>query len=231
MVKYSFIMPWFGNHVSNIEECIIALLRQRFRDFEIIISGNKVFDDEVQIVHGIKITNIIISDTNRIGILMNAALKIAEGDFIHVWCNDLIVYENYLECLNEYITKYGDDKLYAGHFIDIRGLQRRKDPLDGIYFKTFDLPEGYCCFPKKYCEPWSEEFEGSASHWSQEQAWRVFQNIKFICMNDVEVIHIPHRMRMTNEQMANGSIQSSVMFERMKQEWIIKHGKQPKLGS
>lgn len=229
MVKYSFIMPLFGNNIAgnNLEQCIIALLRQRFRDFEIIISGKQIFKQEVQNIDGIKITNLVILNTNRLGKLMNEALKIAEGDFIHVWCNDLVVYENYLECLNEYISKYGDDKLYAGHFIDVRGLQRRNDDaaLDGIYFKTFDLPEGYCCIPKKYCEPWSEEFEGSETHWTQEQAWRVFHNIKFVCMKDVEVIHIPHNKRMTEQQMAEGSIKSSIMFERMKREYEAKKSK------
>ncbi len=215
-MKYTFIIPFYGEIQDyNLKYTIDALLQQRFRDFEIIISGTKVFNNTIQYINNIKITN-IVNNINQLGKLMNEGIKIAEGDFIHVWTSDLVIYEDYLECLNEYISKYGEDNLYAGHLIDVRGLQAKQLDLNDIYFKTFDIVEGHSCCHKKHCELFREEFEGFITHWAQEHCFRLFKKMKFICMSDVKVIHIPHPMRISNEDSIISSQKSFSLFEKMK---------------
>lgn len=217
MTKFSFIIPFYGNPQDyNFKYCIESLLRQRFKDFEIIICGNKIQDTTIQYLNNIKIINIVMPG-NNISKLINNSIKFVEGDFIHVWCSDLIVYPDYLECLNDYISKYGENNLYAGHLIDMRGLQFKEKRNDGIYFKTFDTVEGYSCCYKKYFEPFREEFEGGfATHCFQEHCYRLWKKIKFIYMYDIEVVHIPHPMRISYDDSIITSQKSFLLFEKMK---------------
>jgi len=217
MIKYSFIIPVYGQFVDrNLEHCIKFLANQTFKDYEIIVCGNQIIDDSIIYLNGIKITNLVIN-TNRIGKLMNEGIKIAEGEFIHVWQMDLITYPDYLEELNNYINKYGSDKLYAGKLIMMNTLDTRKhlNNFKDFYFSSSDQPEGMCCIHKQYFESFREEFEGSATHWCQEFLFRLWKKMRFICMQNVDVVHLPHNQRMSYEQSVIDSQKSSMLFREM----------------
>lgn len=219
MVKFSFIIPVYGQfNDNNLEYCIKFLVNQTFKDYEIIICGNKVLENSIYYLNNIKITNLII-DTNRLGKLMNESIKIATGEFIHIWQMDLITYPDYIEKLIDYINKYDDTYLYAGKLIMMNTIDTRKNFID-FYFNSYDKPEGMCCIHKRYFQPFREEFEGSATHWCQEWLLRIWKkmNKKFICMQDVEVVHLPHNQRMSYEQSLIDSQKSSQLFEVMKNE-------------
>ena len=218
MVKFSFIIPIYGKQTDhNIMHCIDALLRQTDKNFEIIISGNKVLPSNPQIMNGINVYNTEVN-TNRLGLLMNEGFKMCTGEYIHIWNPDLMIYPDYVEILNDYILKYGEDNLYAGHLIDMRGIQSKKEPNIGLYFKSFDLAEGFCCFHKKHLEQFREEFEGFATHWCQEFLYRMNKKIKFICMRDSDIVHIPHIMRISYDDSVISSQKSSQLYEAMKCE-------------
>ncbi len=150
---------------------------------------------------------------------MNVGLKIAKGDFIHIWCNDLVIYPDYLNKLNQYILNYGDNNLYAGHFIatDVRHAASRENS-NNFYFDSFDKPEGFHVYHKRYLEFFNEEYEGYATHWSQEHCYRLWKKIKFICMQDNYVVHLPHYARLSEHDALNSSYKSSLIFEKIKHE-------------
>lgn len=218
MVKFSFIIPVYGQFKDhNLNHCLDHLLKQGYKDFEIILCGNKIIDVN-QVINGVTIKNVIIN-INHIGKLMNEGVKIAQGEYYHLWSLDLIVYQNYLEELSEYISRYGNDHLYAGQLIDTRGMQSLYTSIDldnQIYFNSFDKPEGFFCIHKKHFEPFREEFEGSATHWCQELLWRLYKKVKFIYMKDVYVIHMPHFPRISYDESLVSSQKSSELFEAMK---------------
>jgi len=215
MVKFSFIIPVYGTFTdNNLKHCIDFLVNQTFKDFEIIICGNKIIDTDYILYNGIKINNILVP-TDRIGKLMNEGFKVSHGEYIHLWSLDLIVYPDYLERLSEYIEKYGNDKLYAGKLMMINSLETRKN-FEEFYFKSYDLPEGFCCFNRKYFINFREEFKGCATHWCQEFLWRMWKHIKFICMRDVEVVHIPHFPRISSEDALISSQKSWQLFQEIK---------------
>lgn len=217
MTKFSFIIPIYGQQPNNLQFCLDCLLQQTFKDFEIIICGNKVQNEIVQYLNGIKIINVVI-DGNNISKFINNSIKLSSGDFIHLWQPDLIVYADYLENLNQYILKYGNNNLYAGKIIDTRYIDARKNS-SNFYFNSSDKSEGYNCFHKDYFESFREEFNGGlATHCYQEFNFRLWKKMKFICMRDVEVIHIPHPSRMSYEESIITSQKSWILFEAMKHE-------------
>lgn len=216
-MKFSVIIPFYGNRQNNFKYCIEALLRQNFKDFEIIICGNKVQDNDIQYLNGIKILNLVI-DTNNISMLINNGMKLAEGEYIQFWNPDLVSYEDYLQNINKYILKYGDNYTFVGRHIDTRNLQARKN-FDELEFKIPDVSEGLVCFHRKHFEPLREEFNGGfGTHCYVEFNVRLWKKTKFVCMREVEVVHIPHDMRLTPEEALVVSNKSSQVYE------MIKHG-------
>lgn len=222
MTKFSFIIPVYGDNLNqniyhsvhqNLRYTIESLLNQTFKDFEIIICGVKILD-KLQIINGITIKNIILH-TNKMGKLVNKAHSISNGEYVHLWSNDLIVYPDYLERLNNYISQHGNNCLYAGKLIDTRSIGSR-DKFNVEFFENFYYPEAFFCMYKKHFEPFNEEFEGYVSHWCQEFLYRMWEKLTFRCLNDLYVVHIPHSLRLTKEQQLESSYKSAELFERLK---------------
>lgn len=217
MIKFSFIIPFYVA-INNIAEYhnfnfdMESLLQQTFKNFEIIICGHKVQEEKIQYINGIKIIN-IINDTNKIGKLMHDGLKVAEGEFIHIWGIDMVIYPDYIEKLNSYILMFGDDNLYAGNFIRTTHIDSRKNS-DNFYFNSFDKPEGIHVYHKRYLEPFNEEYDGYATHWSQEHCFKLWKRVKaFICMQDNYVVHLPHHTRISEEDALINSYKSFEIFK------------------
>lgn len=217
MVKFSFIIAVYGNLVDyNLQHCIASLLKQDFKDFEIIICGNKVIENDQEIINNINIKNVVIN-TNKLGKLMNEGFKIAEGEYIQFWNPDLVCYPDYLRKLNFYINIYGKDILYTGRPIDIRSIDTRHN-YNEFFYKSYDLADGMGCIHRDHFEPYREEFNGYATHWSQELLYRLWKKLTFICLQDIEIVHLPHAMRSSLEERNNSSILSSRIFEAIKNE-------------
>lgn len=212
MVKFSFVMPIYGNVGNNLQYCMESLLNQDFRDFEIIISGSKIFENN-QIINGIKIKNIEINNTRSHGKLLNEAIKISEGEYIHIWMPDLVCYSDYLKRLNFYILTYGDDTLYIGKHIDIRSVNTRNN-FENFFFKSSDLAEGALCIHKKHYEPFYEEFVGF-SHYLQEWLARMWKRMTFICLQNLDVVHLPHPKRCSLEEQINDGHISWAIYQKL----------------
>jgi len=215
MVRFSVIIPVYGKIIdNNFYHCLESLSKQTFKDFEIIISGIDVLKNCNEI-SGIKIKTVIIPDTNKLGKLINEAVNISEGEYIHLWNFDLITYPDYLERLNEHILIGGSEFLYTGRIIDTRSLDNRNH-FNDLFFKSYDLCEGPNCFHRQHFEPFREEFEGFATHWLQEFLYRMWKKLKFICLRDLEVFHIPHLQRLSLEECSISSFNSNKLFNEMK---------------
>lgn len=220
MTKFSFIIPFYGNitYNNNISQTLISLCNQTYKDVEIIVVGNKVIDLPLQIENDIEIRNIVINNEDRMGKLINEGVKVSQGEYLHIWVNDAVVHPDYLERLNSYIAIYGEDFLYAGRIIDTRGLElEHQDKVSGIFLKHSYLGEGLSCIHKKYFEPLNEEFKSYATHWAQEFQYRLWKKIRFIYMDDVIIIHIPHFKRLSPDEEMNSSKISNKIFCRLRE--------------
>jgi len=217
MVKFSFIIPVYGDLVNyNLQHCINSLLAQDFKDFEIIISGNKIISNDTEIINGIKVKNVVLN-TDSLSKLMNEGFKVSNGEYIQCWSLDLVCYPDYLKRLNFYINLYGKNILYTGKPIDIRSIETRRNYME-FFYKSPDLADGMGCIHRDHFEPYREEFKGYATHWSQELLYRLWKKLTFICLQDLEIVHLPHPMRSSMEERNNSSILSSRLFEAIKNE-------------
>lgn len=214
MTKFSVIIPVYGNVGENLNHCINSLVTQNFTDFEIIISGSKIMEESEKIINGIKIKN-IVTETNSLGKLMNEAFKISNGEWLQFWNCDLVCYPDYFKQLNFYTNIYGEDILYTGRPIDIRSIETRHTFTE-FFYKSSDLAEGIGCIHHSQFEPFREEFQGYATHWHQELLYRLWKKLTFICLQDLEIVHLPHSMRTSPDERNKSSILSSQLFERMK---------------
>ncbi len=214
MTRFSIIIPIYGNIGENLNHCVNSLLAQTFTDFEIIISGNKIFEESEQIINGIKLKNIVINTPN-LGKLMNEGFKVSSGEWIQFWSCDLVCYPDYLRRLNFFISTYGKNNLYTGRLIDIRSVDTRSN-FNEFFYKSPDLAEGAGCIHRDNFESFREEFEGYATHWFQELLYRLWKKLIFICLKDLEVVHLPHPMRTSYEERMQSSIISNKLFEAIK---------------
>lgn len=196
-MKFSIIIPYW-NRPSFLKHCLMSLIAQQFKDFEIIIIGEKVFNEKETIHNGIKITNIeydgLKLDDLNLGKMMNIAVKESTGEYLQFWQSDFTVFQNFLLKLNSYIEKYGDKVLYVNRVLDIRipnGDSIRNEHILKIPEVADHLDS---CIHRSKFEPFYEGFYGCYNNWYSEWLCRIWQNQKltFLYFNDLEIIHAPH---------------------------------------
>jgi len=214
--KFSIIMAQYGPITDkNLEFAINLLSEQTFRDFEIIIAGTKILNTPEETVNGITIKNVVIENENSMGKLMNEGIYASNGEYIQLWSGDLITYPDYLEKLNKYIKIFGDDNLYSGRWIDVRGIDKN---YTDFLVKSYNVIEGIGCFHRSHFEPYREEFKGYATHYTIELYYRLWKKLTFICLKDLMVIHLPHKNRSSKEQELNSSRNSAILIDKMNRE-------------
>lgn len=218
MTRFSLVMAHYGTYTNNNIGILLSILaNQTFKDFEVVIAGSKVLIDQPeQIIHGVKVKNVVIENDNHMGRLTNAALNVCEGEYIQLWSPDLVCYPDYLEKLNKYIKLFGKHNLYSGNWIDVRGIHSRN--ISNFFLDSYDEIEGIGCFHRDYIEPYNEEFESFASHYTQELYHRLWKKLTFIYLKDLDVIHIPHLNRATKEQMEIMSRKSDILYRKLMKE-------------
>lgn len=213
MTKFSIIIPHF-NRLLYLEHCIDSLCNQTFRDFEIIIIGDKVLRNDEADVDGIKLKNIIYKDGHEMAKMLNLAIKEAKGEFIQIWQADFAVYPDHFKKLNLYTNLYGKNFLYTGRVLDTRGCDGRVARNEFIYIKPDPADHGDGCFHRDIFEPFYEGFFGLYTHVYIDWLHRLWnKGITFLYFKDLEVIHFPHRAPLHAQAME--SVASFELYQKM----------------
>lgn len=102
MTRVSVIIPSW-NRKEDLEECLDSVLKQNFKDYEIIIVDNGSSDGTIQLIEE-KYPNIILIKNNKnVGASQarNQAIKISKGEYLWFLDSDAIVLKK--DCLKNMI--------------------------------------------------------------------------------------------------------------------------------
>lgn len=125
MKKYSIVLP-VRNGGEYVKECVNSILSQTLNEFNLHILDNCSTDGTLEWISALKDDRIIITPSVKsLTIEENwaRALAIPKNEYLTLIGHDDVLCENYLEVMDELISKYHDASLYQAHFnyIDSKG--------------------------------------------------------------------------------------------------------------
>lgn len=125
MVRFSFIVPVY-NAEKYLKRCLDALLKQSFKDFEIILIDDGSKDNSVNIIkeYQEKNRNIVLYENKEnkgVSYSRNVGIQNAQGEYL-VFCDaDDWYAENTLEIFDKAIIKYDSDFVVANYYMAYEG--------------------------------------------------------------------------------------------------------------
>ncbi|WP_294341471.1 glycosyltransferase family 2 protein [uncultured Clostridium sp.] len=124
-MKISVIIPNY-NGEKIIDGCIQSLLKQEYKDFNIIVVDNNSADDSVKIIEERYPSITLIKNKENLGFAaaVNIGIKASKSDFVALLNNDTEVDEKWLVNLYSVISK--DDKIFSASSKMIRFYERDK---------------------------------------------------------------------------------------------------------
>lgn len=103
-MKISIVVPIY-NMEESLENCIVSILKQSFKDFELILVDDGSSDNSFEICkkYAAKYTNIIAyhQDNAGSGPARNAGIRIARGEYLLFIDSDDVLIDNALDILNK----------------------------------------------------------------------------------------------------------------------------------
>lgn len=155
MPKVSVVVPYY-NHKSFIEECLLSILNQSFKDFELIVIDDGSPDDGYKIIekyakeYGFRF---IRKENEGICATLNLGLSLGKGEFFCAIASDDIMLSSRLHKQVEFIESKGfdcisaqakvfyslkDESLFLGNLISRHGFQ--KYDFDDIVLYRASIP-------------------------------------------------------------------------------------------
>ena len=97
-MKASIIIATY-NRAEILKNCLVALEKQNFKDFEVIVVDDGGSDNTREVISGFKQLSIkyIYQEHSQQGVARNKGIKIAKGGYIFFIGDDIIPKENWLE--------------------------------------------------------------------------------------------------------------------------------------
>ena len=129
--KFSVIMPLF-NREGVVSDAIESVLKQSYKDFELIVVDDGSVDKSAQIVREFvkrdpRVKLIEMPVNIGVSQARNAGIASSTGDFIAFLDSDNTWDENYLEIYNYFINSTPDSKVfYSGQAIYYGSINRKK---------------------------------------------------------------------------------------------------------
>ncbi len=121
-MKFSIIMPVY-NVEKYVEKTIKTIINQTYKNFELIVVNDGTKDNSVEIIKKIQKKDGRIKVYNKenggLSSARNYGLKYATGDYVCFVDSDDYLYLNYLEILNEELTKKEVDLIFFGYSVDM----------------------------------------------------------------------------------------------------------------
>ncbi len=154
MKKYSIVLP-VRNGGEYVKECVKSILSQTLDSFNLHVLDNYSTDGTLEWITSLHDARIIITPSSRsLTIEENWArvLTVPKNDYLTLIGHDDLLAENYLEVMEELISRFPDASLYQAHFnfIDSKGKiirtckpmaarETAADFLAGLLTNTFDI--------------------------------------------------------------------------------------------
>jgi len=154
MKKYSIVLP-VRNGGEYVKECVNSILAQTLNDFNLHVLDNCSTDGTLEWINSLHDDRIIITPSAKsLTIEENWArvLTVPKNEYLTLIGHDDLLAKNYLEVMDELISRHPDASLYQAHFnfIDSKGKIIRKcqpmveienaaDFLAGLLTNTFDI--------------------------------------------------------------------------------------------
>jgi len=125
MPRISVVMPVYDGE-NYLRTSIDSVLRQSFKDFELIISDDCSIDNSSKIIDSFKDPRIkCIKQNSNLGIFknLNILFKVASAPLIKIFCQDDIMGEKCLEVLSDKLSDFPEVRFaYSrSNFIDAKG--------------------------------------------------------------------------------------------------------------
>lgn len=127
MPNISILIPYY-NDECYLKDSIQSVLNQTYKDFELVLINHACTDSSRKIAHSFGDSRIVHLDLPSNagaggGVILDAFLKIAKGNFIKLFCADDLLSENYLEKCLEYLKNNQNiDFCFTNEFyIDSKG--------------------------------------------------------------------------------------------------------------
>lgn len=117
-LEFSIILP-LHNGGQYAKECILSILQQNYKNFNLIILENSSTDDTVQWIDGLNDKRIFIHPSETLLSLEEnwaRIVSIPKNKFMTVIGHDDLLMPNYLEVMNRLIKKHPYASLYQTHF-------------------------------------------------------------------------------------------------------------------
>lgn len=192
-MKISIITVCF-NAQDTIEETLINIANQSYKNFEHIVIDGASTDRTIKIINKYKdnISNFLSEPDNGIYDAMNKGIKLATGDFIFFLnANDVLYDENVLKNVAEILDKNPDAKFLFG---DVNNISEdKKTSVIQSYDKVknvFYFINGNICHQSIfYHRSLFDEFGHYSNQFKIYADWDF--NIKCLVENKVEAIHLP----------------------------------------
>lgn len=136
MVKVSILVPVYKVPEKFLRQCIESCINQTFRDIEIVLVDDGSPDDCGQICDGYSAADsrvkVIHKPNGGVSDARNAALDVAEGEYVYFLDADDWLEENIIEFLTDLIEKEKADLVACNHYYnDGDGEREREAVTDG----------------------------------------------------------------------------------------------------
>ncbi|MDO4287868.1 MAG: glycosyltransferase family 2 protein [Eubacterium sp.] len=130
--KVSIIIPNF-NGEKYIENCLDSLRTQRFTDSEIIVIDDCSKDNSLALLKNYEEVQLLVNKKNSgFAASVNRGIKAAQGEYVLLLNNDVVVPENFVEKLYEAIAQ--DERIFSASSKMIRYYERDKIDDTGDFY-------------------------------------------------------------------------------------------------
>lgn len=129
---FSVVIPIY-NAESTLNRCLDSLIKQEFKDFEVIMINDGSEDDSEQIcLHYTECDErfrYYVQKNKGVSAARNLGIDYANGEFVTFLDSDDVYYENYLQCFYEVISKFPGKIHYwcgYGYISNVEGRNGKK---------------------------------------------------------------------------------------------------------
>lgn len=184
-MRVSVLMPTY-NQALFLPRALVALTRQTYRDFELIIcdDGSTDATSAILAASGAKV---VTHENNRgAAAAINTAAAISTGAYMTWVSSDNAMRPDWLECLVQHLDFTGDGAVYSAYHRIDNG--RERDEFPGPYSPERLVSSENCFFGPSFLirrEVW-QEHRGKSSHdydnWArvEEVCWAQDRNIGYV---------------------------------------------------
>jgi len=143
------------NGISSIEESILSVLNQTYKNLELVIVDGGSTDGTIEILkkYDDKIAKWVSEPDNGIYDAMNKAVKMANGNWIYFLGSDDIMFN----CINDIVPFFEPDTIIYGDVIFKINRKRLYGKFNSFKFIVHNLPHQALFYPRRVFDKYNYE--------------------------------------------------------------------------